>query len=145
MQPAHTEQVPPAGPGPSARRQAGWFVVVGALATGVHWAVVVGLVEQAGARPLPANVVGWLTAVGVSFAGHHWLSFRGHRVPVASAAGRFLVISASGFAINQAAYALLLAHSGQSYAVLLGAVLAGMAVCTFAASRWWAFAHRPRA
>jgi putative flippase GtrA len=124
-------------------RRVAWFLVVGGVASMVHWGVVVAMVEGTGARPLPANVVGWLVAVGVSFLGHHRLSFRGHPAPAAAAARRFVVVSACGFMLNQGAYAVLLATSGLSYALLLGLVLAGVALASYAASRWWVFGHHP--
>ena len=133
---------PPGLPGPRIHGAA-WFLVVGGTATLVHWAAVVALVEWAAVRPLAANVGGWLAAFGVSFAGHHRLSFRGHATPALAAARRFFVVSAAGFALNQAAYAVLLAKTSLSYALLLGVVLASVAAATYVASRWWAFRHRP--
>lgn len=134
----------PIVPGSASANHAAWFVAVGGTSTLVHWTVVVSLVESVSARPLAANVAGWLAAVCVSFAGHHRLSFRGHGAPAASAAWRFLVVSAVGFAVNQIAYAALLSATSQSYALLLGAVLAGVATATYAASRWWVFKRVPK-
>lgn len=131
--------------GPLPHATAAWFLAVGGTATLVHWAVVVLLVEYTAARPLTSNVIGWVAAVSVSFVGHHRLSFRGHGAPVAAAAGRFLLVSAAGFAVNQAAYAVLLSFSSASYALLLGAVLAVVAAATYIASRWWVFTRRSRA
>jgi hypothetical protein len=44
--------------------------------------------------------------------------------------------------LNQAAYAMALRLSSQNYALLLAAVLVGVAVLTYVFSRWWAFAGR---
>lgn len=126
--------------GPS--RRAVWFLAVGGAATLVHWGVVVVLVEGVAARPLLANVAGWLVAFCVSFHGHHKLSFRGHDAPAVAAARRFCVVSAVGFVLNQLAYAVLLTTSDLSYALLLGLVLAGVSLATYAASRWWVFSQR---
>lgn len=124
---------------PLSRRSSLWFVAVGATAAAVHWAVVVLLVESSAWPPLGANVLGWLVAFTVSFAGHFRLTFRGHGVPLHRSAARFLAVSATGFAINEASYALLLRASGQRYELLLAAVLVGVAVFTYWASRHWAF------
>ena len=102
--------------------------------------VVMGLVETTGMAPLLANVLGWLVAFGVSFGGHYRLTFSGSGAALGPAARRFLLISFSGFLINQAAYALALRLSNQNYALLLAAVLVGVAVLTHVFSRWWAFA-----
>jgi putative flippase GtrA len=131
--------------GPLPHAAPAWFLAVGVTATLVHWAVVVSLVEGTAAQPLSSNVVGWVAAVSVSFVGHHKLSFRGHGAPVAAAAWRFLLVSGAGFSVNQAAYAVLLSLTSKSYALLLGAVLAVVAVATYVASRWWVFTRRSRA
>lgn len=131
------------GPAPPRRCSSTWFLAVGGLASLVHWTVVVALVEVDAARPLAANVAGWVVAFGISFAGHHLLSFRGHDTPAMLAARRFFVVSATGFVLNQAAYAVLISKTSVSYALLLVAVLAGVAAATYVASRWWAFRRRP--
>lgn len=121
-------------------RRVASFVAVGCLAAGVHWAVVVLAVEGGAWSPLVANVLGWAVAFVVSFGGHHHSTFRGHGVPLGVAARRFFAISLGGFAINEAAYALLLHWTGgRRYELLLAIVLAAVAVLTFAASRHWAF------
>lgn len=108
----------------------------------MHWAVVVLLVERAGWQPLVANVAGWVVAFVVSFAGHHHLSFRGHGVPARVSAGRFLAISAAGFVVNEISYAVLLRTTSHRYEWLLAAVLVGVAVFTYWASRHWAFLRK---
>jgi putative flippase GtrA len=122
-----------------ARRRIACFVAVGAVAAAVHWGVVVWLVSQREWRPLLANVLGWLVAFTVSFAGHHLLTFRGHGATLRSAVGRFFLVSAGGFAINEATYAVLLGWLGQRYALALALVLVAVAVLTYFLSRHWAF------
>ena len=103
--------------------------------------MVVGLVGHRGWQPLAANVLGWLVAFIVSFAGHHRLTFRGHGAAPGPAAVRFFAISAGGFAVNEAAYALLLAWSDLRYDVVLAGVLLAVAALTYLLSRHWAFAR----
>ena len=122
-----------------APRRLAAFVLVGTAAAAVHWCVVVALVEQLGLRPLAANVCGWLVAFGVSFAGHRGVTFRDTGAPVRRALPRFAAVSATGFAVNQAAYALLLRHAGLSYSLALALVLLAVALLTYLASRHWAF------
>lgn len=125
------------------RRSVMWFVVVGCVAAAVHWFVVVALVESAAWRPLLANLVGWLFALGFSFSGHHWLTFRGHRGSATMAAGRFFAVSATGFTINELAYAALLHWSAQQYDMLLALVLVAVAFATWWLSRHWVFLCDP--
>ncbi len=134
-----------AGMGPeyaALKRQLFWFLVVGAAAAATHLGVVMVLVETTGMVPLLANVLGWVVAFGVSFGGHYRLTFSGSGAALGPASRRFGLISFSGLLINQAAYALALRLSSQNYAVLLAAVLVGVAVLTYVFSRWWAFAGR---
>ncbi len=123
----------------SEARRVGRFVAVGCAAAAVHWAVVVVMVSQWGWQPLIANVLGWLLAFTVSFAGHQQLTFRDRQVPVWSSLGRFFVVSAGGFCVNELTYALLLGWSGQRYDLVLATVLLGVAIVTFLLSRHWVF------
>ena len=125
-------------------RQITCFVVVGCAAAATHWLVAVACVQALGMAPLAANAAGWLVAFGVSFGGHYLLTFRHEAAPLAAAAWRFFLISAAGFAINEATYAWLLAHTGLRYDVLLAGVLILVAGLTFLFSRYWAF-RRTRA
>lgn len=119
-----------------------YFVAVGSVAAMVHLLTVVLLVELWSWPPLGANVCGWLCAVGVSYAGHFHLTFADPTVPVLRSATRFLLISATGFLVNETAYALALRFSPYRYDVLLFIVLVAVAVLTYLASRHWAFAGR---
>ncbi|MBN9340587.1 MAG: sugar translocase [Comamonadaceae bacterium SCN 68-20] len=121
------------------RGRVAWFIVVGCAAAAVHWSVATACVALGGLAPLQANVAGWLVAFAVSFSGHHFLSFRGHGNGMGRAALRFFAISAGGFAINEAAYALLLHWTRARYDILLAIVLVGVAGLTYLLSRHWAF------
>ena len=132
------------------RRRAGrgrvaWFIAVGCAAAAVHWLAVVALVGHGGWPALLANVLGWLLAFGVSFAGHHRLSFRGHGAPLGAAARRFFIVSAAGFAVNEAAYAGLLRWGVLRYDLGLALVLVGVAALTYLLGRHWAFLRSPAA
>ena len=78
-------------------------------------------------------------AFTVSFAGHHRLTFSGHGAAVWSSALRFFVVSAGGFAVNEAMYTLLLGWTGQRYDFALAVVLLAVAGVTYLLSRHWAF------
>jgi putative flippase GtrA len=120
-------------------RRLGWFVAVGTAAAAVHLGTVIALVRWGQWSPLAANVVGWLVAFVCSFAGHHRTTFRDANAPVRRAAGRFLLVSALGFAANQSAYVLLLRVSWLRYDVALALVLVAVAAMTYLLGRRWAF------
>jgi putative flippase GtrA len=123
-------------------RQPATFIAVGTAAAAVHWTVAVLAVERAGLVPSLANVAGWLVALLVSFGGHWRLTFGDRRSPPLRSALRFLVVSASAFAVNAAAYALLLRADWLPYDVSLALVLLGVAMLSYLASRHWAFHSR---
>lgn len=124
-------------------RRLAWFIAVGCSAATLHFCVVLWLVSRHGVAPLLANVAGWACAVGASFFGHRLLTFAEQRAPAWRSARRFVALSASGFAINEASYALLLHGTGIGYRLALALVLAGVAVLTYWASKRWAFAAPP--
>src|SRR5690606_15402844 len=126
-------------------KQIGWFIAVGCAAAATHWLAAVACVELLGMPPLAANAAGWLIAFVVSFTGHYRLTFRHLASRWTIAGRRFFLISACGFALNEAAYAWLLHVTRVRYDVLLAIILLGLAVLTFLASRLWAFRHRPAA
>lgn len=127
---------------PSARGRPFVFVVVGATAAAVHWAVAVSAVRHAGMAPLLANVTGWLVALAVSFGGHWRWTFGDQRAPIGRSALRFAAVSACAFAGNTVAYGLLLHFSPLRYDVGLALVLLLVATFTYLASRHWAFGRR---
>ncbi len=119
------------------------FIAVGSIAAAVHMGVVLALVEWRQWTPPIANLAGWTVAFGVSFAGHFWGTFRASKLPWITAARRFWVISAAGFAINQLAYAAALRWTGLRYDGLLLLVLLAVAVMSYLMSRSWAFQDTP--
>lgn len=118
-----------------------WFVIVGCAAAATHWVVAVLCVEHLHTPPLLANVAGWLVAFNVSLAGHYHLTFKHQQAPWKRAAARFFGVALLAFALNEAAYAVLLYTTALRYDLALALVLLGVAVLTFVLSRFWAFRH----
>jgi putative flippase GtrA len=121
------------------RRRTILFILVGSAAALTHFLTVVLIVERFALAPLKANVIGWLCAFGVSYGGHYTLTFADHAAPVLRSAGRFFVLSAAGFAINECSYAILLSVSALPYYFLLALILVAVAILTYLLSRRWAF------
>ena len=127
----------------TALRRIAFFIAVGCAAGAVHFATVVLLVEGLHATPLLANVGGWLLAFAVSFTGQWRLTFRSHDTPWSVALPRYFFLSLSGFALNEAGYALLLHWTALPYDLALGLVLVGVAVMTYLLGSKWAFRRNP--
>ncbi len=115
-------------------------MLVGSAAAAVHWGVAVLLVQLGGWRPLVANGVAWLVALSVSFSGHYQLTFKRSGAKLWTAARRFFLVSALGFAVNEGCVAALLHLGDARFDVVLASVLVAVAAVTFVASRRWAFA-----
>jgi putative flippase GtrA len=120
-------------------RQLRRFIVVGCAAALVHLLIVTALVRLVGWPPLVANIAGWLVAFWVSFIGHYGWTFQGTVLTASTSARRFLLLSASGFLVNEGLYAAALHWSRHRFDLLLVCVLLVTAVLTFVASRLWAF------
>ena len=121
------------------QRQLARFIVVGTGSAAVHLGIVAMLVRLAGWVPLVANLAGWMVAFWVSFIGHYGWTFRGTVLTKRASAQRFVLLSASGFLLNEGLYAMTLRWTAQRFDVLLAFVLVVTAVATFVASRLWAF------
>lgn len=115
------------------------FIAIGGSAAVVHLAVVRLVVDARWLVPAWANVLGWLVAFAVSFSGHFYWTFARQGTSLVQALPRFFLLSAAGFAINQAAYVLALRFVPWRYDVLLACVLVAVAVGTYVFSKLWAF------
>lgn len=121
-------------------RQIGRFGVVGAVATGVHLVVGLGLHHGAGLVPFWANLVAFCCALGVSFLGQTRLTF-----PDATADGgaflRFAGVALTGLALNQVLVWLVTSAFGGPYWLALTIIFATVPWITFALLKFWALRH----
>lgn len=115
------------------------FGITGSMATLLHFAVVVLLVETQHMYPLTANIFGFFTGFIVSFSGHRFWTFSETTRTVRASLPRFFLIAALNFAGNQTLYYLLLEKLHMHYTIALIIVLGVMAAITYCLSKWWAF------
>ncbi|KGM31630.1 GtrA family protein [Inquilinus limosus] len=121
-------------------RQFARYAGVGAVATAVHYMVLVGLVESGGAAPLPATLAGYVAGGLVSYALNRRLTFAGGR-PHREAAWRFVAVAASGFAWTGLLMALLVGRLGAPYLPAQAATTLVVLFWGFLANRLWTFAR----
>lgn len=122
-------------------RQASRFVVVGGLATAVHVAAALAARTWLHASPLAANFTGYVCAVLVSYLGNSRWSFeQAHAWPQFA---RFLVMSLSGLALNQALTWLTTSVLGLPFGVALALTVVAVPAFSFVLARLWVF--RPAA
>lgn len=116
----------------------GRYLAVGAVATGVHYLVLLILVEKFGrAAPISA-VIGAVCGALVAYAGNWRFTFR-HAASHGQALPRFLVVAAGGAAANGLIVWVGTAQLGLYYllAQLIATVL--VVVATFQVNRAWSF------
>lgn len=112
------------------------FGCVGGFAMLVHF-LVVALLVPFGIAPLAANVAAFIVAFQVSFIGHRQWTF-GAKKSVGQYP-RMLAVSLTGFAINEALYAVLLKSGLLDYRAALVIVLITVAAGTYIGTRFWVF------
>jgi putative flippase GtrA len=118
------------------------YASVGALATAVHYAVLVGLVEGGLLAPRFAAAVGAWVGAQVAFAGNAWFTFEGARFDLRSWL-RFQITALVGAAISFSIVALGV-RAGLHY--LLAQALATLLTLfiTYEINRRWSFATPAR-
>lgn len=117
------------------------FALVGCAAAGVHFCVVLLLVQFSSWQPLLANIIAFLVAFQVSYFGHRSWSFPDTALGHTQSLPRFFLVASGSFVLNEGMYYLLLHYTALPYWLSLGIVLVLVAVITFFSSRLWAFAR----
>lgn len=113
------------------------FGLVGGLATGVQYAILVALVRWIGLWPPAASAVGFVvSAVGNYLLNYHF-TFRS-RERHAPAAAKFLILAGVGLALNAALMAVLV-DMGWHYLVAQLCVTAVVFLWNFIGNSLWTF------
>ncbi len=121
-------------------RHAFRFGIVGVLAMATHYVLVILLVNFS-ITPLIANLFAFIGAFQVSYWGHSSWSFSDLSASRRDSFRRFVIISVSGFLLNELLFFLFLKFTDIPYQISLLIVLPFVAGLTFLFSRYWAFAR----
>jgi putative flippase GtrA len=121
------------------RRTLGPFVIVGALATGLQYVILIALVNGGGVPAPIASAVGFSSSALANYALNRHFTFASRRAHV-SALPRFLIVATSGLVINTGIVWLAATRAGWYY--LLAQIIATLAVLlwTYTFNRHWTFA-----
>ncbi len=114
------------------------FVVVGFIATAVHYALLIGLVEWAGISAVAAALMGFAAGGTVSYIlnrRHVFHSDLRHE----TAASRFLLVAVVGFALTYVFMSLFVRGAGIPYLPAQVATTGIVMLWSFAAHRMWTF------
>ncbi|WP_434353979.1 GtrA family protein [Psychrobacter sp. HD31] len=126
----------------SVKKQAFWFLAVGATAALVHFLILVICVQYFSIMPARANIIAFLFAFLVSFGGHFSLTFSDstQRAHWLSSFIKWFVSSIGGFLLNQMLFMIGLNWFGNHlYAVIWFIVTLLVTILTFALGKLWAF------
>ncbi len=119
-------------------RQFSSFVVVGFIATGVHYALLIGLVQIAGISAVAAALVGYGAGGTVSYGLNRRHVFR-TTLPHEAAVSRFTVVAAVGFGLTYIFMSLFVHVAGIPYLPAQVATTGIVLLWNFAAHRMWTF------
>jgi putative flippase GtrA len=113
------------------------FSIIGALATLVHWSVVVFLYNTFSISPLIANFLGYLVAVIVSFYGHlTWVFLASDSI---KARVKYVSISLSALALQQLLIYISIDRILLRFEILMILILGITAIYSFLLMERWAF------
>jgi putative flippase GtrA len=125
----------------SYKRQFFKFLVVGFIATAIHFVVMIFLVQVFSVRPVSASTAGYASGALVNYHLNRKFTFSSS-VPHSLAMSRFLLVSGVGLLINSLAM-YLLAHSLQfNYVASQVAATIIVLMWNFTLSKLWTFSVR---
>jgi putative flippase GtrA len=121
------------------------FALVGAIATGIQYAILVLLVRGFSVAPTPASCAGFILSAIVNYHLNYRFTFRSHR-PHGPAAAKFAVLAGAGLLINAGIMHALVA-AGALYLLAQACATAVVLLWNFAGNSLWTFpvAASPRA
>ena len=119
-------------------RQFSSFVAVSFIATGVHYALLIALVELAGISAVAAALIGYGAGGTVSYGLNRRHVFRSDR-PHHAAASRFALVAAVGFGLTFLFMSLLVNAAGVPYLAAQVATTGIVMFWNFAAHKIWTF------
>lgn len=125
-------------------RQFSSFAAVGAIATGVHYALLIGLVEMFGVAAVPAALGGFCAGGTVSYVLNRRHVFHSEK-PHEEAIVRFALVALVGFGLTYVFMSIMVEAAGLPY-LLAQAVTTGIVLLwNFAAHKMWTFRTRAEA
>ena len=117
------------------------FIGVGALATGIHYAILIALVEQGHTDAVTASTIGYAISGVVNYLLNYYFTFSSQEKH-SLAALKFTLVAGTGLALNSLIMYLAIVLAGIYY--LLGQVMATIIVLfwNYLANRYWTYKSR---
>jgi putative flippase GtrA len=118
-----------------------WYIIAGGIATAVHYAVLIALVEWAGLSAAPSAFIGALTGAVVAYLVNRHITFAGSTARHRQAVPRFMAIALVGAVLNGALVWLGVQQLGWHYLVAQALATVLVMGLTFRFNRLWTFAQ----
>jgi putative flippase GtrA len=125
---------------PRLLHQFGRFVVVGLLATGLQYAILVFCVQALGLRPALGSGLGFALSAGVNYILNHRFTFRSGRAHL-SAIWRFIAVAGIGLLLNIGLMEVLVERWRVQYMLAQLVVTAITLLWNFAGSAFFSFVN----
>lgn len=123
---------------PELGRRALSFAAIGGIATLVHYAILVLLVETQGVSALPASSAGFICSALLNYSLNYHVTFRSTRRH-ATTAPKFLLIASIGLAFNSAIVSAGTVGLGWNYLLVQVVATVVVLLWNFAANSAWTF------
>lgn len=120
-------------------RQFSIFLVIGGLCTGLHYAILIALIQLVSVDPVWASAIGFCLSAVLNYLLNRRLTFGSSRAH-AVAAPRFAGVATSGLAINTGVLALVNGVMGWHYLVAQLLATGATLVWNFGLHKLWTFA-----
>ena len=114
------------------------FAVIGALATGVQFALMAAFVELFKLHPVPASAIAFTLSALLNYRLNHSLTFGG-TARHSSALPRFMVIAVVGLLLNSTIMVLAYSVMGLHYILAQVAATAVVFLWSYTGNRLWSF------
>jgi putative flippase GtrA len=114
------------------------YAGAGAIGTGFHYAMLIGLVQFARIDAVVASTAGAVTGAVVNYALNHRYTFASGR-PHSRALPRFALVALAGIALNALVMAAVLAVAGPHYLVAQVVATGTVLAAGYLANRAWTF------
>lgn len=114
------------------------FLVVGAAATVLQYAILIALVRSAGVNAVVASTLGFAVSMWLNYVLNRRYTFASDR-PHAQALPRFIATALCGLALNAVGMYVLVSLLRLNYLLAQVIVTVVVTVWNFAINRWWSF------
>lgn len=118
-----------------------WYVVAGGIATAVHYAVLIALVESSSLAAAPSAAIGTLCGAGVSYWLNRRMTFAGSNTRHVQALPRFMAIALLGACLNGLLVWLGVSMLGWHYLAAQALATVLVVGLTFRLNRLWTFSQ----